>query len=157
MRRIAPSLAIIAILAACGGGPATTATSIVEPTVTSTTPEEPTLTRPPSSTDWIDYALAARDDLATALGVAPSAVKVTSVEAVTWNDGSIGCPEPGMAYTQALVDGYRITLVSEGTEYHYHQGGGEVFACEDPAEGSYLLRRDESGQLDRLPPPGLDE
>ena len=29
-------------------------------------------------------------------------------EAVTWADGSLGCPEPGMKYTMALVPGYRI-------------------------------------------------
>ncbi len=27
---------------------------------------------------------------------------------ITWNDGSLGCPMPGMNYTQALVPGYKI-------------------------------------------------
>ena len=37
-------------------------------------------------------------------------IKVLSAEAVTWPDGSLGCPQPGMMYTQALVPGFRIVL-----------------------------------------------
>lgn len=47
-------------------------------------------------------------------------------EAVTWPDGSLGCPEPGMMYTQALIDGYQI-VVSDGTtelDYRVGEGGG---------------------------------
>jgi hypothetical protein len=31
-------------------------------------------------------------------------------ESVVWNDGSLGFPEPGMMYTQALVNGYWIII-----------------------------------------------
>lgn len=41
---------------------------------------------------------------------ARSAMTVVTAEAVTWSDGSLGCPEPGMNYTQALVDGYWVKL-----------------------------------------------
>ena len=30
---------------------------------------------------------------------------IVRAESVVWNDGSLGCPEPGMMYTQALVNG----------------------------------------------------
>ena len=40
-----------------------------------------------------------RADAAERVGVAPDQVKVLSVESVTWSDGSLGCPEPGMMYT----------------------------------------------------------
>jgi hypothetical protein len=49
-------------------------------------------------------------------------VKVTAAEAVTWADGSLGCPEPGMMYTQALVPGYRITVQAGRETLHYHAG-----------------------------------
>ena len=39
---------------------------------------------------------------------------MVSVEEVTWRDGSRGCAQPGMAYTQALIDGSRITLRAGG-------------------------------------------
>ena len=31
-------------------------------------------------------------------------------EAVTWSDGSLGCPQPGEYYTQVLVPGYWIVF-----------------------------------------------
>ena len=62
-----------------------------------------------------------------------SAITVVSVDEVTWRDGSIGCPEPGMGYTQALVPGIRVVLELDGTRYEYHSGGSRsIFLCESP-------------------------
>ena len=63
--------------------------------------------------------------------------EVVSAEAMTWNDGSLGCPEPGQAYTQALVDGYQVILVVDGERYDYRVGNGaSVKLCEGgPLEG----------------------
>ena len=63
-----------------------------------------------------------RADAAQRAGVAPDKVKILAVEAVTWADGSLGCPEPGMMYSQALVRGYRITVDAAGTTLDYHAG-----------------------------------
>jgi len=72
-------------------------------------------------------------DLAARLGVDESEIAVVSVEEVTWSDGSIGCPEPGMMYTQALVNGSLVILEVDGTRYEYHSGGGrDLFYCENP-------------------------
>jgi hypothetical protein len=76
---------------------------------------------------------------------------------VTWNDGSIGCPQPGVSYTQALVEGARVTLLHEGTTYAYHQGGDDLFLCEEPAEGSFVVSKDDSGELELIPPPGYND
>ena len=46
-------------------------------------------------------------------------VVVVKAERVTWNDGSLGCPRPGMAYTQALVPGYWVVLEADGLTYDY--------------------------------------
>ncbi len=73
-------------------------------------------------------------DLADRLGLAADAISVVLMEDVTWSDGSLGCPEPGMSYTQALVDGYRIVLEANGTEFHYHAAGGDdPFYCANPS------------------------
>ena len=53
-------------------------------------------------------------DASERTGVLPDALVVTRAEAVTWNDGSLGCPEPGMFYTMALVDGYQIVVDAAG-------------------------------------------
>ncbi len=76
----------------------------------------------------------ARIDLAERLGTQPDVVEVVTVEAVTWPDGSLGCPQPGMAYTEMLVEGLRIQLAHDGTIYFYHSGGSEPpFFCDQPA------------------------
>lgn len=64
-------------------------------------------------------------------------------EEVTWRDGSLGCPQPGMRYKQVLVNGYRIVLRHGGSEYPYHGAGARPpFLCERPA-----------AWLDKLPAP----
>ncbi|GAB2650607.1 hypothetical protein [Kribbella swartbergensis] len=75
----------------------------------------------------------AKADLAKRLGVDAAQVTVISSTEVTWPDGSLGCPEPGMNYTQALVPGSRIILEAGGKQYHYHSGGTRPpFLCTDP-------------------------
>jgi len=59
-------------------------------------------------------------DAAQRAGVALDQVKVLTVESVTWSDGSLGCPEPGMMYTQALVPGFRLVAKTTGGELLYH-------------------------------------
>ncbi len=54
-------------------------------------------------------------------------------ETVTWNDGSLGCPEPGQIYTQALVPGYHFVLGHRGQRYDYHASGkGHFVLCQRP-------------------------
>jgi len=74
-------------------------------------------------------------DLARRLDVADDEVSVESVEEVTWNDGSLGCAEDGQMYTQARVDGSRVTLRVGDRTYEYHAGGSrDPFLCEDPTQ-----------------------
>jgi hypothetical protein len=73
------------------------------------------------------------DDAAARLGVDPSAVAIVDAHAETWSDGSLGCPEPGMMYTQALVDGYQVIVEANGTRLDYRGSGpGQFRLCENP-------------------------
>ena len=65
---------------------------------------------------------AALDDAATRTSIDRANISVISAAAVTWSDGSAGCPEPGMMYTQALVPGYRIVLQAGEQVLNYHAG-----------------------------------
>jgi hypothetical protein len=69
-------------------------------------------------------------DLETRLGPDVE-ITVVRVEDVMWSDGSLGCPQPGMSYTQAIVDGYRIEL-SDGVGFFAYHGavGRDPFLCE---------------------------
>lgn len=64
-------------------------------------------------------------------GVDASSAKAVRAEAVTWNDGSLGCPEPGKTYTQALVEGYQVIVQVGSQQFDYHFGDGQsLLLCE---------------------------
>ncbi len=65
------------------------------------------------------------DDLARR-GVANDQVELISAESVTFNDGSLGCPEPGKMYTQALVPGMRVQVRAAGTVHDYRFGSTDT-------------------------------
>jgi len=72
----------------------------------------------------------AQADLANQLGLDPAEVSVISSGPVTWRSGALGCPKPGMNYTQALVPGFRIILQAGKSTYQYHaKSGGQPFHC----------------------------
>ena len=74
-----------------------------------------------------DLLNAILDDASQRTGVAPDALVVTRAEATTWSDGSLGCPEPGMFYTQALVNGYQIVIDAGGQQLDYRAGRNRFF------------------------------
>lgn len=70
---------------------------------------------------------AALADAARRLGDATApAPEVVSAERVVWRDGSLGCPQPGRAYTQALVPGFRVRLRAGERILDYHAGRSGV-------------------------------
>jgi hypothetical protein len=112
-----------------GGGSATTSS----PDSSGTPSPDITGTTTPATTDGergavVDQAVS---DLAERLGVDSAEIEVASFERVTWNDGSLGCPQPGEMYTQALVEGTLTILSIDGEEYRYHSGRRDApFLCE---------------------------
>jgi hypothetical protein len=72
--------------------------------------------------------------LATQLAVDPARIDVLRSEEVTWRDGSIGCPQPGHMYTQAMVPGSLVELAYDGKTYMFHQSGRQPpFYCANPS------------------------
>lgn len=91
---------------------------------------------------------AAIGDLASRLGVAPASIEVVHVRSVTWPNGALGCPEPGMVYTQALVPGYQVVLRHAGRVWLYHGSrDGDPFLCRSG---------EPDGGRDFVPPPRFD-
>jgi hypothetical protein len=52
---------------------------------------------------------------------------IVRAEPVVWNDSSLGCPEPGVMYTQALVNGYWVVIGAAGKTYDFRVGRGGSF------------------------------
>ena len=131
-----------------GSAPAGTETSMTfeplppRPAPPSTLPgassptSQPPTSQPPASQPGgrlDDAAAAAVEHLAERLGVEPVVITVGVDERVTWRDGSLGCPEPGKFYTQALVPGRRLVLSAGGERFAYHAGrDGTFFYCASP-------------------------
>ncbi|MFT4230487.1 MAG: hypothetical protein QM602_09375 [Microbacterium sp.] len=122
---VAPSAALLLVLTACASGgtvpeQSTPPSATPAPTVAPgslPTPSAPTgspIDVPDASWDAILAAL-------SALGVTGTPTLV-SAESVRFSDGSLGCPKPGTSYTQAVVDGMRVVVSVDGTEYDYRFG-----------------------------------
>ena len=97
---------------------ATNAAPAAEPVAPS-----PEVGAPASSTPTIstpDPKGFARTALAAWLGIPEESVQVILVESVEWPDASLGCPQPGQAYTQVVTPGFRFTLQVAGRPYLVH-------------------------------------
>jgi len=82
-----------------------------------------------------EQVVIAIQDLSNRLKITPEMIELVNIAQVVWRDGSLGCPQPGMLYTQALVNGVRIRLRAGDVIYHYHSSrNGIPFLCENPSE-----------------------
>jgi hypothetical protein len=128
------ALIALAVVSACGAPAGESTTTETTTTVTTEPPE-----------DMVSQAIA---DLAARLRVPSSEIELIRFEEITWSDGSLGCPEPGKFYTQALVDGHRVILGHEDRVFLYHAGrDGVPFLCESD---------EDDGGHDLVPPPGFE-
>lgn len=132
MRRAVRTAWLLPVLLVVGCTAATPPSDSASPTTARPSVSPVAVSVPPSG-DALPAELAATivADAAKTLGVDPAAVVIVSVEATTWNDGSLGCPEPGQNYTQALVDGFRVIVAAGDEQLDYRTGGGGSYRrCE---------------------------
>jgi hypothetical protein len=72
-------------------------------------------------------------DLETRTGAARDTFRLIRAESVVWSDGSLGCPQPGVFYTQMLVEGYWIVYQVGDQLFDYRASqGGDFRLCETP-------------------------
>ncbi len=103
-----------------------TATPSLQPTPSSSPTPFPSVPAQPSidlapSPDASDQVInAARAALATYLGVAENTLTLVSTTPQEWSDGALGCPDPALGYTQAIVPGYLLVFRDDGQDYAIH-------------------------------------
>jgi len=148
-------VALAAVTGACTSGPAAPTTT---PTMPTTTPTMPAVTGAPEPTPIstvipnpsgplapvtpvpgdgtsvpqgiLDAVLA---DAAARTGVAVADIAVVGAAAVTWPNGALGCPQPGMMYTDMIVPGYHVVVEAGGKQLDYRFGiKGAPLPCENP-------------------------
>ena len=73
-------------------------------------------------------------DLEKRTGGSQPEFELLRAEAVQWNDGGLGCGEPGMNYQQVIVDGYWVVTSYQDEEYDYRATDRGYFKlCAGPA------------------------
>ena len=74
-------------------------------------------------------------EAAALANVAREQLVILRAESVIWNDGSLGCLEPGMMYTQAQVKGYWVVIDAAGQKYDFRVGSRGNFRLCPPGQG----------------------
>jgi len=110
-----------------------------------------------------DPGSVARRVVAEFLSVPITEVTLISLEAQDFNNSSLGCPEPDMAYQQVVTPGYRASIEAEGRRFDVRVAGGHGKICRNNWRSSptrhsggeaavssmaNLARRDLAGLLD---------
>jgi hypothetical protein len=104
----------------------------VEPTKGDNSPMNPSLPTP--SVSGLEALIEkAKEDLAQRLSISTSDIVLVDAKEVVWSDGSLGCPQPGMMYTQVLTPGYLIKLKYDIRDFEYHAGKNRSLTyCKNP-------------------------
>ena len=63
------------------------------------------------------------------LDVPAADITLVSLNAQEFNDSSLGCPEPGMSYLQALTPGYRVVVEADGRRFDVRVSRGYGRIC----------------------------
>jgi hypothetical protein len=84
-------------------------------------------------------AAGVRADAAAQSGAPLEGVAIVRIDAVTWSNGCIGVFPPGVACTEALVDGFVVWAVADGIGLRYHTDLSEaVLLADDDLEPSAI-------------------
>lgn len=68
--------------------------------------------------------------LSEEIGVDRKDIELIHLSRFNWPDSALGCPKPGMSYTQAIVPGYLVLLKNGVNQYRVHLGDGRGLVCE---------------------------
>ncbi|MDP2726517.1 MAG: hypothetical protein Q8P59_03135 [Dehalococcoidia bacterium] len=105
---VALALLLVALTLACQVPPAASG------------PQEPSSTEPAVPEEARPLVDLAKADLSRRKGIPLEQIKLVSLEEVTWPNGSLGYPKPGMVYIQIVIQGYRLILSDGSQTYEYH-------------------------------------
>ena len=115
------------------------------------TTQEPKPSQTPEESLYQTQIELAKSDLSRRLDISVDEIKVLEARAVVWPDASLGCPQPGMVYVQAVQEGWLIRLQGGGEMYFYHSGGDEKpFLCE---QTSGMVPKVTPNSDEMVPPP----
>jgi hypothetical protein len=133
-RPMASAVLAVMTLAGCASSAGSSAAPSMGPRTAPTsagTPSLPLASKAPGDTLAPATAAMIVADAAAVARVDPDAVTLISVKPVTWTDGSLGCPKPGVMYTQSLVPGFRVIVRAGDRKLDYRVGrAGTAKRCD---------------------------
>ena len=91
-------------------------------------------------------------DLQQRVGEELALIQISRAEQVTWADSSLGCPEPGLGYTQELSAGIWLVLSYQGQAFDYRITGVQGSLCTQAQQLEPLERQPLAGIWSRLAP-----
>jgi hypothetical protein len=133
--RLACALALATLaVSACTSAATTTTTTTTTPPPASApakVPPSPVASASPNPEAQGVVDEAVRTAAAYA-NVAAADVKVQQIEAREWPDSSLGCPRPGLMYSQIVTPGYLIVVQAGSRVLEYHSDArGSVVLCQE--------------------------
>lgn len=81
-------------------------------------------------------------EVASQTGVEVGELTIERAQQVTWPDGSLGCPEPDMMYTQALVPGYWVVIKAGDETFDFRMSETGVPRLCPEGQGNPPLEQD---------------
>ncbi len=139
--RIALILALGLLLVSCGAAGTPTGSTSAGQTATVPTvelkPAPPAATNTPASAATPMAPGSVEAKVATALGkkVGGDITKLalTAKDAQDWPDSALGCPAPGMMYSQVVTPGFKLTYSDDTQTYDVHtdQSGARAVLCQN--------------------------
>lgn len=140
--RILLVIALVLVLAACGGGDSPTATAplVGSPTAAAgaTATQASATVAPGVTPGGSAVAMPGPVRLAIETAARDEGVAVEEVELVGWSQedfesSALGCPQPDMLYLPVITPGYVVHLVVDGRELEYHTNlDTTVVRCSPP-------------------------
>lgn len=84
-----------------------------------------------STSDLARIESVATEFLSTQVAVDGEEPVLTKAELLSWEDTSLGCPEPDGVYAQVTVPGYNLIFEINGTTHEVHSNidGSQIVAC----------------------------
>ena len=95
---------------------------------------------------------AAVDDLRQRVTGDLDQVQIVRAESATWRNASLGCPDPGKMYAQALTGGIWLVLSHGGLHYDYRIADSDAVLCTQLDREEPLERRSLPGLWTTLAP-----
>ncbi|NNF15814.1 MAG: hypothetical protein HKN70_03655 [Gammaproteobacteria bacterium] len=77
-------------------------------------------------------------------GIDKAQIVTVRADKVTWRNGSLGCPQPNLMYTQALVPGYWVILRAGREEFDYRatEQGNKYMRCRSMTKQAPIIHED---------------